>query len=352
MKKIYRNLVLAGTGGLLCVLLAMPADAQRRGGGGGGFSGGGRGGMSGGGGFSRGGMGSGGFNRGGGFSAPSQRPNNNMTDGRRGGLNRDLSQAPNASSRPNGGSFGNRGNNNFSYRPNTTFGRRGANDARLGFGGGGFNRGGRYYPGRTNYGNRFYGNRFYGRTSGPWGRYGGYYYNRGFYGNLYYPRLGFGIGALPLGYYPFYWGGLQFYYSNGYYYQYNDSQYTVVEPPVGAAINSLPDGAEPISINGEQYYELNGVYYSPVTRDDGSVVYEIAGKDGQLDTDNSPAAVTIPEAHVGEIVTDLPPDSRKVKLNGEKYFVSPDDYYYQEIEGSDGSKAYKVVATPVDADEK
>src|SRR6185369_17951514 len=87
------------------------------------------------------------------------------------------------------------------------------------------------------------------------------------------------------GYYPFYWGDLQFYYSNGYFYQYNNNQYTVVEPPVGAAVNSLPSGAESIIINGAQYYELNGVYYQPITKDDGTTAYQVVGKDGQLETD-------------------------------------------------------------------
>jgi hypothetical protein len=89
---------------------------------------------------------------------------------------------------------------------------------------------------------------------------------------------------LPFGYYPFYWGDYQYYYSDGLYYQYNDNQYTVVEPPVGASVNSLPSKAQAITINGEQYYESNGVYYRAVTKDDGTVVYEVAGKDGELNT--------------------------------------------------------------------
>lgn len=374
MKRIYQYLAMAGLSGLLCVVLALPADAQRRGGGGGGGapSGGGGGGGGRGGAPSMGG--GGGFNRGGGFSSPTPRSNpgsfsdarrggfnrdmsnrqpnvtaprsnNNVADGRRGGFNRDMQgRQPNvASPRSNSNSFG---SPNVARRGTT-----GPNVARGGFSGnnvarGGFYRGGRFYPGRINYGSRVYSNRYYGNVYGPWGRYGGYYFNRGFYSSLYYPRLGFSIGVLPYGYYPFYWGGSQFYLSGGYFYQYNNNQYTVVEPPLGAALTTLPDGAESIIINGEQYYELNGVYYLPVRKDDGSVVYEVVGKDGQLDTASMSdlPAPTIPDAHVGEIVTDLPPDTRRVTLNGESYLVSPDQYYYQEIPGTN---TYKVVAVPI-----
>lgn len=366
MKRISQYVAMAIFSGLLCVALAQPADAQRRGTGGGGGAGGG-------GGFSRGGGGAGGgFSRGGGFSTPAPRSNgdfsggrrgidggfnrggqqnnavmprsnNGVTDARRGTFNRDMNgRQPNVSPRSN---------NNFYNNPNVA--RRGTVSPRRGVeyntSRGGFYRGNRYYPGRVVYGNRYYNNRFYGNAYGPWGRYGGYYFNRGFYSSLYYPRLGFSIGVLPYGYYPFYWGGAQFYMSDGYFYQYNNNQYTVVEPPLGAALTQLPEGAESIVINGEQYYELNGVYYQAVTKDDGSVVYEVVGKDGQLDTTNynDVPPPTIPEANVGEIVTDLPPDTRKVNLNGETFLVSPDQYYYQEIPSDTGVKTYKVVAVPI-----
>ena len=377
MKRIYQQVAMAAFSGLLCVTLALPADAQRRGtgggGGGGGFSRGGGGGAGGGGGFSRGG---GGFSspsprqNGGGFSTPSPRTNGGGNDARRGGFNRDMSsQQPNAVSPGTNdarrGSFNRdmstrqpnavspRGNNNavggnFGARrgtvgPNVATGRYGSG---ANIGRGGFYRGGRYYGGGVNYGNRNYGGRYYGNTYGRWGGSRGYYFNRGFYSSLYYPRLGFSLGVLPYGYYPFYWGGSQYYLSGGYYYQYNNNQYTVVEPPLGAAVSSLPDGAESVVINGEQYYELNGVYYLPTTRDDGSMVYEVVGKDGQLDTGSMAdvAAPTIADAHVGEIVNELPPDTRRVTLNGDTFLVSPDQYYYQPIPGTN---TYKVVAVPI-----
>ena len=171
---------------------------------------------------------------------------------------------------------------------------------------------------------------------------------------------------------------MQYYYSNGYYYDYDNGQYTVVEPPVGAQVTSLPSGAQSITINGQQYYELNGVYYVPITKDDGSLAYEIAGKDGELNTDNGddqsqydPAPPTDndqgynnapapqqeqqaePQARngsadlqVGDLVQSLPKDSRGVTVNGQRLFVSPDDVYYKKTIDNDGNIAYKIVGLP------
>ena len=120
--------------------------------------------------------------------------------------------------------------------------------------------------------------------------YAGYYNAHGYYNSFYAPHLGFRLNVLPYGYYPFYFGPYQYFYSDGLYYQYLNNQYSVVEPPVGAAINTLPDNSQSIVINGVQYYELNGVYYQPITKDDGSVVYQVAGKDGELNTDGGSTA--------------------------------------------------------------
>ncbi len=290
-----------------------------------------------------------------------------------------------------GGSFSRgRSNNAFSYRGNA-YSRGGSFNSSpsfrrvnpgysSGYGSayrgsirGGFSRGGRYYPG---YGRSYsYGGSY--RYS-PWAHRGGYYYNRGFYSSAYYPRLGFSIGILPYGYYPFYWGNDRFYYSGGYFYQYDNNQYTVVEPPIGAAVNSLPSNAQAITINGQQFYEANGVYYTPITKDDGTIAYQVAGKDGKLDTYSSPENGYAPENNgytgrqdngdsavnaqpmddvdqdiampeIGDLFYSLPSDSRKIKIQGQNYFVSPDDYYYQETRDQKGNKAYKVMGTPDNA---
>jgi hypothetical protein len=357
MKRISQYLILTGLSGLLCLFLAVPANAQRggghSGGGGGGFHGGG-----GGGGFHGGGGGGSHFSGGGGFRGNSggsfHQPANsgghfNSFQGRNNNVN---GGARNFSNR--GGVVN--GNGRSFSRAGVAGGYRGSVAAR-----GGFVRNGRYYAG--GYGRSFARGGGYGYRYSPWRAHGGFYFNRGFYGSLYYPRLGFSLGFLPFGYYPFYWGDAQFYYSDGYFYNYDNNEYTVVEPPIGAAINTLPSKAQPITINGQQYYELNGVYYLPVTKDDGTVVYQIAGKDGQLDTsatdnggytnngngggNNNGPAVASPE--IGDLFYSLPPDTRKIKLNGELYYVSPDDFYYQEARDQSGKKAYKVVGTPDDA---
>jgi hypothetical protein len=302
MKTISKYLTLTGLNAVLCLFIAVPAFAQHRGGGGGGGGGGGHSG-GGGGGFSGGGHSSVGFS------------------GRSGGVS---SQHFSGSSRTavssqRGGFAGQRGG---TFRANAAgvSGHRGY--VRGSVGAGVYGHGGNY-----------------GRYG--WGRHGGFYYNRGFYGSLYYPWLGLDFGFLPYGYYSFYWGGYPYYYSDGLYYQYDNDQYTVVEPPVGAAINTMPSGAQSIVINGQQYYEKNGVYYIAVTKDDGTVTYQIAGKDGELNTGATGASAVTPK--VGDIVNKLPADCRKVKLNGATYFVSVDGIYYQEIKDSNNNTVYKIV---------
>jgi hypothetical protein len=348
MKTGYKKFLSIALSGMLFLSFGLSANAQHRGNsGGGGFS---RpsGGGGGGGGFSRpSGGSSGGFSRpsngGGGFSRPSGgnvgmsrpsgsfngnvgmsrpsgsfgRPNMGVSPGTRGGFNQNRTYGLN-----NGAAYGHRPNVGRPYTGNYgggAYGYRGGNYGRYGYGyGGGYN---------SHYFNR------------------GFYNYRGYYGSYYMPRIGFSIGVLPYGYYPFYWGDYQYYYSDGLYYQYNDNQYTVVEPPVGAQVNSLPSKAEAITINGEQYYESNGVYYRAVTKDDGTVVYEVAGKDGELNTGdaNGGGAEYDQPYQIGDVLTTLPQDSRKIKVNGEKLFVAPDGTYFQETRDRDNNKVYKVV---------
>jgi len=344
--------------GLICLFLALPATAQHRGAGGGGGgsrpSGGG-----GGGGFSR----PSGGNPGGGFSRPSggSRPSSTaIAPPRQDGGSRGA--RPSIDSRPGTGSAQARPNGTFQSRPNVG-GNRGVVGPRAGVNGARPYVGRGSYPGRGNYGR--YG---YGYRGGNYGRYGygyrggyryygpryfnyGFYNYRGYYNTYYGPHIGFSIGVLPFGYYPFWYGDYQYYYSDGLYYQQSNDQYTVVEPPIGAQVNTLPSKAEPITINGEQYYEQNGVYYRQVTKDDGTSVYEVAGKDGELNTPEGDA--NYQQFHVGDVVKQLPEDSRKITVNGEKLFVAPDGTYFQEQRDGDNNKVYKVVglATEEPADE-
>jgi len=301
MKTIYKYFAHAGFTAALCVLMAVPAMAQHGGhsGGGGGHSGGGGGGRS-----------------SGGFSGASH-----VSGSYSGARGSSAAVRPGVGARA--GAVAPRGYvRSVGAAGSHTLANRGAV-------GGGV------------YGHSYVGGGAYARPYG-WGAHGGFFYAHGFYGSLYYPWLGLGFGFLPYGYYPFWWGDAYYYYSGGLFYQYTNDQYTVVEPPVGAEVKSLPAKAQSIVIDGQQYYEMNGVYYQPVTKDDGTVVYQVAGKDGELNTGANGAAAVTPK--VGDITQTLPPDCKKVKLNGNTLYVSDDGIYYQEITDSNGNKAYKIVA--------
>lgn len=178
---------------------------------------------------------------------------------------------------------------------------------------------------------------------------GGSFYRRGggYYG---YPHLGFYLNTLPYGYYPFYWGSSLYYYYGGVFYRpYDNGGYEVTAPPVGAGIPNLPDGATPIKINGVQYYENDGVYYKETVDDQGKKIYVVAGRDGVLNTD---AGVTDPNAssapQIGDVVNQLPDGCRKVTLNGKKYFVSPNDIYYEQVADANGNVGYRIASIPDD----
>jgi hypothetical protein len=237
---------------------------------------------------------------------------------------------------------------------------------RGGFGGG--NRiaaGPRIAPGRT-FGGIRGGVAIRGVYRRPYVGYGAYY--RG-----YYPYIGLSIGALPFGYFSFNYGGYPYYYNDGFFYQqYDGGNYQVVAPPIGAVVPRLPRGTNEITIDGQQYYEKEGVYYQKVIDENGKKAYRVAGKDGVLNTDGNnadpqndqqqynngnnnaqqpdnsynnsqPQQSALPK--VGDVVNAIPSDSRKVTINGEQLFVSPDGVYYQE-DNSGSSRIFKVVGVP------
>lgn len=180
---------------------------------------------------------------------------------------------------------------------------------------------------RPNYGYRpGYGSRFgYGRA------YYGYY-------NYYRPFIGFRLNVLPYGYYPFYYGPDQYYYSGGLFYRQYENDYQVVTPPVGAEVPNLPKEAELVTIDGIDYYEYKGVYYTLGTNKDGKSVYIVAGKDGVLNTTDGP----VDTHQIGDIISALPDGCREVTIKNEKYFVSPDDVYYEEVINGN-TTSYRVI---------
>jgi hypothetical protein len=373
MNILYKNLLYTASGALVCLFLALPASAQRTNGGSGSSSSSSS--------SSSGSKSSGGG--GGGSSSSSARPSGGGSSG--GGASHSTFNSGGRSSgsvgisRPPSGSFQHtpgisggqrssgqvgyvnhqgtavRGNYGYAPRPGTTASGNYGYAPRQNVGS---------YPARTavapngSVQGSAQGVRGY-RTApvigygngGYWGTHNYYHYAHGYYGAYYAPRLGFTCSVLPYGYYPFYWGNYQYYYSAGLYYQFADNEYTVVEPPIGAQISELPEKAQSIMINGAQYYELNGVYYMPYTKDDGSVVYEIVGKDGELNTQD--AVQDQPQGpQMGDVVLQLPPDCRKIKVGGNKLWVSPDGVYYQEQVDASGNKSYKVVGLPSDEPEQ
>jgi len=345
MKKTYRNPLTLALAALLCLFLANPANAQRPGSGGGGGGGGGSSRPSGGGGG------------GGGSSArPSVSPStgSSSTFSRPSGMYAPQRSAVQSGAIRQGGVV--RGN--YGYAPRTGISAvRGNYAPRVGTTTTTAVRGNYGYVPRAGalsagvrtgtVGGGNYRTYTTGGYGGYWGTHNYIYHNRGYYNSYYLPSLGFACTVLPYGYYPFYYGDEQYYFSNGLYYQYDNNQYTVVEPPVGAQVTTLPDKAQSIVINGQQYYELNGVYYQPYTKDDGTVVYQVAGKDGELNT-NTVDDSQQQGPQMGDIVLQLPQDCRKITVNGQKLYVSPDGIYYQEIVDANGNKSYKIVGLPTD----
>jgi hypothetical protein len=370
MKMLYKNFLYAASGTVLCLFLALPSSAQR-------------GSTGGGGGVRPSGGGGGGSVSSGGGGGVSQSPSNNNSGSNRsstgGGVSNNQASGSGSSANYNRSSgSGNvgisrpgfgvapqrtttqqqgyvnrqgivaRGNYGYAPRqsvsPRSSFGftpRQGVNAntlaGGLAVGARGATSGGATYRTAPQIG--------YG---GYWGNHGYYHYYHGYYNSYYYPQLGFTCAYLPYGYYPFYFGDDEFFYSGGLFYQYNNSIYTVVEPPIGAELATLPEKAQSIVINGQQYYELNGVYYQPYTKDDGTIVYQVVGKDGELNTNSSVQDVQQQGPQMGDIVLQLPLDSRKIKVNGQKLWVSPEGVYYQELVDANNNKTYKIVGLPTD----
>ena len=203
-----------------------------------------------------------------------------------------------------------------------------------------------------------------------------YYYSSGYYyrpyGSYYRvvaPPIGIHVGVLPPGYWAFSFGAFPYFYFNGVFYQQNNSGYEVVNAPIGAEVPHLPRGARVVVINDLKYYELDGTYYREVMKDNGLVRYQIAGKNGRLETydgatvqqeqpqyqneapttqqpavpETAPAPAVTPLPKVGDVVEMLPEGSKTLVLNNQKYFVSPANQYYQELI-KDNKIMYKVVA--------
>lgn len=160
--------------------------------------------------------------------------------------------------------------------------------------------------------------------------YPGYYRPYGFYGGFGRPGIGIHVNILPRGYSSFYLGRVPYYYYGGTFYRPGPrpDDYEVIDAPLGASVPELPENAQVVVINEQKYYELDGTYYKEDIRSNNEIWYMVVGKDGKLNTDNVPVQDNGPV--VGDVVDKLPDNSRKVTVNGQTYYVSPDDIYYEE----------------------
>lgn len=183
-------------------------------------------------------------------------------------------------------------------------------------------------------------------------RFGGYpyYYHSGlffsFYSGYYEPvfaPIGIRVSVLPIGYYPFWIGPQRYYYYDGVYYRnYNnlDNEYEVVDAPMGAQVSALPKGATAVTINGEKFYEFNGTYYKEGVNSKDEVMYTVVGKYGHVnntDENNNTSAL-----RMGDVITALPDNCKEVTINGEQFYVSQDNTYYQP-QTVNGVTSYKIV---------
>jgi len=114
-----------------------------------------------------------------------------------------------------------------------------------------------------------------------WGGYNYRYYDGIFYQPFdnYYsvvaPPIGIYINTLPIGYSRILVRDNPYYYYNGTYYNQDNDRYTVVQPPLGAIVESIPEGYETVVIDGETYYKVDDVQYKPVVQENGEIWYEV-----------------------------------------------------------------------------
>lgn len=187
-----------------------------------------------------------------------------------------------------------------------------------------------------------------------------YYYSGGLfyrpYGSYYSvapPPFGIHINLLPRGYWPLTWGGYPYYYYNGIFYRQADRDYEVVQAPVGATVPAIPRDAGAVVIDGEKFYEYNGTYFKELIKPNGEIWYTVEGKHGVLNTDRNNSAAPAPQPApaaaepannkpgIGDVIDKLPNDYKTVVINSKKYFVTPDNVYYEEF--VDGKQVrYKV----------
>ena len=168
--------------------------------------------------------------------------------------------------------------------------------------------------------------------------------------NHYGPAFGFHLSILPFGYSRINVGRSPYYYNDGIYYRpYLNGGYEVTAPPLGAEVSRLPSGARVTVIDGEKFYEMGGTFYQEEISSGNRLIYKVVGTNGVLNPDNGDQDGPVLNNNnsapaTGSRVDQLPQGSKVVLINQQKYYLSADGVYYQEvIEGN--SVRYEVTGT-------
>jgi len=100
--------------------------------------------------------------------------------------------------------------------------------------------------------------------------------------------IGYRVKALPKGSVQFSIDGMPYFYYYGTFYKPVDKKYEVIPAPVGVVVESIPAGYEKIEIEGQTYYTVNGVQYKPVIRNN-EIWYQVIKSNGNAPVLSSPS---------------------------------------------------------------
>jgi hypothetical protein len=135
----------------------------------------------------------------------------------------------------------------------------------------------------------------------------------------YWHPFGFFATALTVNAIMFNWGGANYYYDNGVYYQPYGSGYNVVAPPVGAVVSYLPSGYQEVQGgDGGNYFYYGGTFYI-----------------------SQGGSFRVVPGPVGAIVTEIPQGATDQQINGQEYLLYNNTYYAPISQN--GQDAYEVV---------
>ena len=115
-----------------------------------------------------------------------------------------------------------------------------------------------------------------------WGGHNYYYHDGNFFNiingiySVVLPVLGMILNSIPSGATPMA-NYSNYYYYHGVYYYYTGSGYRVCSPPIGACLSSLPYFATPTVIDGISCYKYDNIFIQPTYNVDGTFCYRVVG---------------------------------------------------------------------------